>query len=97
MAAKKKKKTTTKRAGNGGGADMGKIYYWTVLAQFESGFKTKICGTAPTGEAAQAGALAICEQEWNQDVDSIQVVGLKQGGVVNFTSTGTAVKILRGF
>ncbi len=96
MAAKKKKKTA-KRTGNGNGNDVKKIYYWTVLVQFESGYKTKICGTAPTGEAAQTGALAIGEQEWNQDVDSIQVVGLKQGGVVNFTSTGTAVKILRGF
>ena len=95
MAAKKKKKTT-KRTGNGGG-DVKKIYYWTVLVQFESGYKTKICGTAPTGEAAQSGALAICEEEWNQDVETIQVTGLTQGGQVNFTSTGTAVKILRGF
>ena len=74
---------------------MSKDRYWTVRVQFESGYVTKIAGVAPDGDSAMSGALAICEKEWNQAADSVEVIGLTRGGVVDFTvSSAGKIKIL---
>ncbi len=68
-------------------------YYWTVRVQLESGYKIKIGGTAMNSEGAVAAILAICQKDWNQNPETVQVIGIQRGGRVDFTENGKAIKV----
>ncbi len=70
-------------------------FYWTVKVQFESGYKTKICGTAVNSDGAVVAALTICQKEWSQNPETVEVIGIQRGGQVDFAENGKGIKVKR--
>lgn len=68
-------------------------FYWTVKVQLESGYKIKICGTAVNSDSAVAAALTICQKDWNQAPESIEIIGIQRGGEVHFTENSKTIKV----